>query len=117
MNRVNIRLNNAQDDARFDKEIDKKFILPTRSTILVPLIVEDKVIGVIEVTNKIEGEFNADDEGLLILIGQVIGISIRNALEYENTLLMQYKFIKLVEVSGKMFECLNLPILMTESEY
>ena len=33
-----------------------------------PLVSEDKVIGVIEVTNKIEGEFNTDDEGLLVML-------------------------------------------------
>ena len=70
-----------------------------------------------EVTIKIEGEFTVDDEGLLILIAPLIGIIVRNALEYENTLLMQYKFIKLVDTSTRMFECLNLPILLTEAEY
>lgn len=47
----------------------------------------------------------------------LLGIIIINALEYENTLLMQYKFIKLIESSTRMFECLNLPVLLSEAEY
>ena len=46
---------------------------------------------------------NLQNKGLLILIAPLIGIIVRNALEYENTLLMQYKFIKLVDTSN---ECL-----------
>ena len=88
INKVNVRLANAQEDARFDLEFDKKFTLPTRSVIVVPLVVDDKTLGVIEVTNKIDGEFTADDEGLLVLMAPLLGIIVINALEYENTLLM-----------------------------
>lgn len=60
--------------------------MPTRNVIVVPLVIEDKTIGVLEVTNKIDGEFTADDEGLLILISSIMSVIVTNAQEYENTL-------------------------------
>lgn len=83
--RQSVLLNNAQQDPHFYKDIDALTHLTTRSLIAVPLMVRDKVIGVIEVINKLNGTFDLSDLGLLQALGSSAAIAIENAQLFETT--------------------------------
>lgn len=51
----------VQADARFYREADDKTNFVTRSMIIVPLRIKGEVIGVIQVINKVEGNFDHSD--------------------------------------------------------
>jgi len=69
-------------DMRFypDFDLDSGFI--TRSILAVPLIARDRVIGVMEVLNKREGRFGADDRQLTESLAASAAAAIENARLY-----------------------------------
>ncbi|MBL0713017.1 MAG: GAF domain-containing protein [Desulfosarcina sp.] len=60
----------------------------TRSALCVPMISKGRVIGVIEVLNKIDGDFTAGDKDLLQSIASSVSIAIENARLYRETVSM-----------------------------
>jgi PAS domain S-box-containing protein len=72
-------------DPRFFKGVDEQTGLDTRSLIAVPLISGQGVIGVIEVVNKLEGEFTQDDVKLLESMAGTAAISVENARLFDET--------------------------------
>ncbi len=58
----------------------------TRAILVIPLMVKDEVIGVIEVLNKKDGSiFSKDDQDLLAAFGSQAAVAIENARLYTNT--------------------------------
>ncbi|MFA5238113.1 MAG: sensor domain-containing diguanylate cyclase [Phycisphaerae bacterium] len=56
----------------------------TKNCIIAPLICQDKVVGVLNLADKIEGDsFSCDDIALIELFGQLIGASIGNIKLFE----------------------------------
>ncbi len=70
-------VNDAQKSSRFFAGIDKQTGFKTRSVLCVPLVSRKKVTGVIQVLNKIDGDFTAGDEVVL----QAIADSVSTAME------------------------------------
>lgn len=68
-----------------DEYIEAKnmFKFETRSVLSAPLLFDDKAIGVIEVRNKREGDYNTRDEMLAQAIGAALGIALENARCYK----------------------------------
>jgi class 3 adenylate cyclase/putative methionine-R-sulfoxide reductase with GAF domain len=60
----------------------------TRSALCVPMVSQGKVIGVIEVLNKVNGEFDTDDKDLLQSIATSVCIALENARLYKETVSM-----------------------------
>ena len=57
---------------------------PLRGLLAVPLFGRDgRVIGVIQLSDRIEGEFTADDEAILVQLAQMASVAIENARLYE----------------------------------
>ena len=79
---------NAQQHPHFSSEFDRLTGFETKSVLCAPLISQGKVIGVIEVLNKIDGAFNDDDEHLLHAIATSVSIAMENARLYKETLAM-----------------------------
>jgi adenylate cyclase len=79
---------NAQQHPHFSPEFDELTGFETKSVLCAPLISQGKVIGVIEVLNKINGVFNNDDEHLLQAISTAVCIAMENARLYKETLAM-----------------------------
>ena len=73
---------------QYSYEIDLRTGFVTRSVLCVPLIYLGRVIGVIEVINKITGEFNDNDMRLLHSIATSVSIAMENARLYEETISM-----------------------------
>jgi len=70
---------NAKDDERFTESSSSN----VDSIICLPLIVEEKCIGVMNITNKATGEkFNSEDVELLTMLAGQVAITINNANLY-----------------------------------
>jgi len=74
---------NAYLDARFSRQFDAQSGYQTRSILCVPLKSQDRLIGVLEVLNKKDGQsFNEDDLEVLTMLGNMIGPALENAQLY-----------------------------------
>ncbi|MEM7348164.1 MAG: GAF domain-containing protein [Chloroflexota bacterium] len=76
--------NDVRNNPGFVSEIDQRLGIQTRSILSVPLHVKGRVIGVIEVRNKIEGEFDDDSLQLLNSLASTAALTIENANLYRD---------------------------------
>lgn len=80
-----IILEDAYSDSRFNSSWDQKTGYRTRSLICVPLFVENKVIGTLEILNKTQNRsFDSSDLNYLTSLSEVAAIAIQNAKIHEN---------------------------------
>jgi signal transduction histidine kinase len=84
-NRQPLRIDDVHKDTRYFKNVAKTVSLDTKNIIGVPLITKDKVIGVMEVLNKEQGEFNEIDEDLLSVLGAQAAIAIENTRLFQQS--------------------------------
>lgn len=91
-------VNNARDSELFNSEVDSQTGFSTRNILCVPLRMQDRTIGVLEVLNK-EGDegFTPQDVRWLSDMGQHIAIALENAQLYENLRREQERIIKAQE--------------------
>jgi signal transduction protein with GAF and PtsI domain len=73
-----IMLNDAEKLSRFYREIDPQTDFLIRSALCIPFLSHGKIIGVVEVLNKIEGSFDAEDEKILRPISVAIGEALQH---------------------------------------
>jgi len=68
-------------DPRFFARVDETFDFRTRSMVCVPVYLdEDRVLGVIEVLNKVsDREFTQDDLNLMLVVAQLAAIAMHRA--------------------------------------
>jgi adenylate cyclase len=83
-----IVVNDTEKSSHFFPVIDGVSGFTTRSALCVPMISQGRVIGVIEVLNKINGEFSIDDKDLLQAIATSVCIALENARLYKETVSM-----------------------------
>ncbi len=83
-----IIVNDVRQSPHFFSVIDDTTGFTTRSALCVPMISQGKVIGVIELLNKRDGNFGDSDEKLLQSIVSSLIIAIENARLYEATVSM-----------------------------
>jgi adenylate cyclase len=83
-----IIVRSTSDSRQFAPDFDRQTGFQTRSVLCVPLISRGKVLGVIEVLNKINDEFNDDDLHLLQSIATSVSIALENSQLYQETLSM-----------------------------
>ena len=83
-----IIVNDTEKSPHFFPIIDDSSGFKTRSALCVPMISQGKVIGVIEVMNKIDGDFDLDDKDLLQSIATSVCIALENARLYKETVSM-----------------------------
>ena len=84
-NRKPVRIADVSQDKRHFNLVGRIIGYDTHSLIGVPLITKEKVIGVLEVINKQEGEFNDTDEDLLTVIGAQAAIAIENTRLFQQS--------------------------------
>jgi putative nucleotidyltransferase with HDIG domain len=74
----------AYKDPRFNPEVDKSTGFKTRSILCVPMKVKDKIIGVVEVLNRIDKKpFDEDDKEIFSILANHAAIAIENARLYK----------------------------------
>ncbi|MEJ5225541.1 MAG: GAF domain-containing sensor histidine kinase [Anaerolineales bacterium] len=84
-NRQPVRISNVDDDTRYYRQVSNATDTKTRSLIGIPLITKEKVIGVLEVLNKVEGEFSDTDEDLLTVLGAQAAVAIENTRLFQQS--------------------------------
>jgi len=91
-----INIKNAYVDDRFNKEIDLKTGYKTKTILCMPIKnLNQNIIGAFQVLNKLQGEFNEEDEDLLVAIGSSAGIALENAqlFKQQQKMLLEQKQI------------------------
>ncbi len=74
-----IRIKDAYNDSRFNKDIDKDTGYKTYNLLCMPIRnIKYEIIGAFQVLNKQNGDFTTDDENILLAIGTNAGIAIEN---------------------------------------
>nr|VFJ92241.1 MAG: GAF domain-containing protein [Candidatus Kentron sp. LFY]VFJ94092.1 MAG: GAF domain-containing protein [Candidatus Kentron sp. LFY]VFK17975.1 MAG: GAF domain-containing protein [Candidatus Kentron sp. LFY] len=80
-NRCSTIVNDPHEDERFYDTLDVMFRFRTSSLLAVPLIGDGKLLGVIEVLNRQDGQlFSTGDQTLLTLFGRLAGELLHNIL-------------------------------------
>jgi class 3 adenylate cyclase len=80
--------NDIAGSFKFFGEVDSSTGFKTKSALCVPVISQGKVVGVIEVLNKIDGVFGPNDEDLLQSIASSVSIANENVRLYGETVAM-----------------------------
>ena len=91
-----INIKDAYADSRFNKEIDSKTGYRTKTILCMPIRnIEQEIIGVFQILNKLSGYFTQEDEDILIAIGSSAGISLENAklFKRQNELLEEQRVV------------------------
>ena len=79
-----VNIEEAYEDPRFNKEVDKRTGYRTRTILCAPMINKlGEIIGVIQVLNKREGVFTPEDEELLLAFCGQAAAAVENAILYE----------------------------------
>lgn len=74
-----IKVDRVETDARHFSEIDTTLDFKTRSLLAVPLQIHNRILGVIEAINRLDGlPFSRDDEVTLEFIASSVAIAIEN---------------------------------------
>lgn len=84
--RQTIRVDEVEQDPRHFSAIDSAIDFKTRSLLAVPVQIQDRVLGVIEVMNRLDGRpFSRDNEATLEFIASAIAVAIENARLFQET--------------------------------
>lgn len=75
--------NDVQNHPLHYREVDEVTRFVTRSILCVPLLSEGRVIGVLQLLNKLDGNFDDRDVEKAITIGAAVAIAVTNALLYK----------------------------------
>jgi phosphoserine phosphatase RsbU/P len=70
-------VNHPRQDWRFSVAVDERFGFSTRSIVSVPVMDRQRLVGVIQLLNKRQGEFDEADVALLLILGQIATIVLR----------------------------------------
>ncbi|RMF01700.1 MAG: GAF domain-containing protein [Chloroflexi bacterium] len=76
-------VNSVAQDPRFSSKIDKAIGFKTKAVMCVPLLVQGKPIGALEVLNKRRGPFNHADLDLLVSMSASLGVALTNATLFD----------------------------------
>jgi signal transduction histidine kinase/DNA-binding response OmpR family regulator len=75
-------VNNVERDPHFSTEVDEEADFTARTILCVPLKIRDRVIGAIEVINKLDGAFTDQDLELLQAMAASVAVALDNANLY-----------------------------------
>ncbi|MCK4762303.1 MAG: SpoIIE family protein phosphatase [Candidatus Aminicenantes bacterium] len=76
-------INDCAKDPRFTSRIDRETDFKTTSILAVPVLMNKKLLGVLEAINKIDGKFSEEDAELLEYIASVVAIPLQNAMLFK----------------------------------
>lgn len=76
-------IHDVQSDPRFYKGANDKTEFVTKDMICVPVKTKDKILGVLEAINKINGSFDTDDLEAFISLANQVAIAVENSNLYQ----------------------------------
>jgi HD-GYP domain-containing protein (c-di-GMP phosphodiesterase class II) len=90
-----VNIPDAYTDPRFNQETDRRTGYRTRNILCAPMRNKhEEVIGVLQVLNKLDGAFTAEDEDLLLALSSQAAVAVENAILYEDIQKLFEGFIK-----------------------
>jgi signal transduction histidine kinase len=84
-NRKSVVVADAHHDPRFFDNVEKTTRILTNSLIAVPMITQEKVLGVLEVLNKKEGEYTPEDIDTLEVLAAQAAVAIQNTRLFQQS--------------------------------
>lgn len=85
INREPVIVQDVRQDNRWFTDVAEKIDFFTRSIIAVPMITQDKLIGVLEVLNKFEGTFDTQDQHYLSILASQAAVAINNTRLFQQS--------------------------------
>ncbi|MBD2314903.1 MASE1 domain-containing protein [Desertifilum sp. FACHB-1129] len=71
-------------DPRWQTLAQQQYSLPMQGWLAAPLRIQgDRLIGIVQLSEKIEGEFNEEDEAIILQLAQMAAVAIENTRLYE----------------------------------
>ena len=104
----------AQSDSRFYNKVDAVTGMVTRSIMATPLRSRGRMIGVMEVLNKLGGQFTANDLRLLDSLAQTAATAIDNAQLFTRESRRVQQLVALNEIGQHIASTLNAEALLPE---
>lgn len=96
----------VQEQKEIDRKVDKKLGFETRTLLCAPLICNGEIMGAFEMINKIDGNFDSEDEEDLVELSAQAGIALSNTQHVEELLKKQETFVNQAAAEVKMVgEC------------
>jgi signal transduction histidine kinase len=87
LHRIPVNIGDVSKDPHWNKNVDEKTQFQTKSLLAVPMLRQERLIGIIEVLNKKDGEaFNEEDIQILLVLASLAAIAIENARLYQKNL-------------------------------
>ncbi len=87
MNRSPVNVTDVREDSRWNWTVDEQTRFFTRNILAVPMMRQDRLIGILEVLNKKNGSsFSNEDINVLLLLGTLAAMAIENAQLYEKNI-------------------------------
>ena len=84
-NQKSLRIDDVHEDSRHFGDIEQTTGFSIQSILGIPLITKNKVVGVLEVINKKEGNFTSSDQNLLTVLGAQAAVAIENARLFQQS--------------------------------
>ena len=85
INREPVIVQDVRHDNRWFTDVAEKIDFFTRSIIAVPMITQDKLIGVLEVLNKYDGTFDQQDQEYLSILASQAAVAINNTRLFQQS--------------------------------
>ncbi|KAL7670817.1 hypothetical protein ACOME3_005739 [Neoechinorhynchus agilis] len=92
-----VNLEDAYLDKRFNRAIDEATGYRTKSLLCMPIWNDDRVIGVMELINKLKGKFTEADEKAFGIFAIYCGLAINHAQLYKTKELSEYRLKVVLE--------------------
>jgi signal transduction histidine kinase len=111
--RKTIRVDNVKTDPRHFSDIDSAISFSTKSLIAVPVQIQDRILGVIEVMNRLDSHpFSRDDEAALEFIASAVAVVIENTRLFQETQAQLKALTTLTQSSEAITKAPNLEQLL-----
>lgn len=107
-------IHDAYADVRFNPEVDKRTGYRTRNILCIPLKNKGRMMGVTQVLNKNEGNFDDGDMRLLEALTSQAVSALENAQLYERVEKARKEEARLLEVTSAIASELHLDTLLTK---
>ena len=92
--------NNVEEHPLHFRQVDRETGFKTRSLLCVPLVFREKVIGVLQLLNKLDGDFDDRDVERALSIATAVAIAVSNSLLFQQAESRQQQLEATLEHNG-----------------
>lgn len=103
-----IYTNDVDEHPLHFRKVDRETGFKTRSLLCVPLIFREKVIGVLQLLNKLDGDFDDKDVERALSIGTAVAIAVSNSLLFQEAESRQHQLEATLEHNGNPIIIIDL---------